>query len=85
MPHINVTKKLDKSKIKISEERKAAMRKIVDSYSEDFDVKMTVIQELIPLGSKAVAALSRSLSTTNCIEGVMSQLGSYNAPSKRVA
>jgi transposase-like protein len=31
------------------------MRKIVDSYSEDFDVKLSVIQELIPLGLKAVA------------------------------
>ena len=55
MPQVNVTKKRGKSKIKISEQRQAAMRKIVDSYSEDFDVKMTVIQELIPLGLKAVA------------------------------
>jgi hypothetical protein len=51
----NVTKKRGKSKIKIGEKREAAMRKIVDSYSENFDVKMTVIQELIPLGLKAVA------------------------------
>jgi transposase-like protein len=55
MPRYNVTKKRGKSKIKISEKREAAMRKIVDSYSEDFDVKLTVIQELIPLGLKAVA------------------------------
>lgn len=55
MPTNNVTKKRGKSKIKISEKREAAMRKIVDSYSEDFDVKMAVIQELIPLGLKAVA------------------------------
>lgn len=55
MPTYNVTKKRGKSKIKISEKREAAMRKIVDSYSEDFDVKMSVIQELIPLGLKAVA------------------------------
>lgn len=55
MPRNNVTKKRGKSKIKISEKREAAMRKIVDSYSEDFDVKMSVIQELIPLGLKAVA------------------------------
>lgn len=55
MPRYNVTKKRGKSKIKISEKREAAMRKIVDSYSEDFDVKMSVIQELIPLGLKAVA------------------------------
>src|SRR3990167_6696630 len=55
MPKYNVSKKRGKSKIKISEKREAAMRKIVDSYSEEFDVKMSVIQELIPLGLKAVA------------------------------
>jgi hypothetical protein len=55
MPTDNVAKKRGKAKIKISEKRKAAMERIVDSYSEDFDVKMTVIQELIPLGFKAVA------------------------------
>jgi transposase-like protein len=31
------------------------MQRIMDSYSEDFDVKMSVIQDLIPLGLKAVA------------------------------
>ncbi len=55
MPTNNVTKKRGKSKIKISEKREAAMQKIVDSYSEDFDIKMSVIAELIPLGLKAVA------------------------------
>ena len=55
MPVNNVTKKRGKSKIKISEKREAAMKKIADSYSEDFDVKLSVIQELIPLGLKAVA------------------------------
>ncbi len=55
MPKYNVTKKRGKSKIKISDKREAAMRKIVDSYSENFDVKMSIIQELIPLGLKAVA------------------------------
>ena len=55
MPMNNVTRKRGKSKIKISDKRKATMDKIVDSYSEDFDVKMSVIQELIPLGLKAVA------------------------------
>ena len=55
MPKYNVSKKRGKSKNKISEKREAAMRKIVDSYSEEFDVKMSVIQELIPLGLKAVA------------------------------
>ena len=55
MPKYNVTKKRGKSKIKISDKREAAMRKIADSYSEDFDIKMSIIQELIPLGLKAVA------------------------------
>ena len=31
------------------------MARLMDSYSEDFDIKMSVIQELIPLGLKAVA------------------------------
>jgi len=56
MPIGNIAKKRGKAKIKISSKREAAMQRIVDSYSEDFDVKMTVIQELIPLGLKAVAA-----------------------------
>lgn len=55
MPTNNVSRKRGKSKVKISDKRKAAMNKIVDSYSEDFDVKMSVIQELIPLGLKMVA------------------------------
>lgn len=55
MPTTNVTKKRGKSKFKISDKREAAMQKIVDSYSEDFDVKMSVIQELIPIGLKALA------------------------------
>lgn len=55
MPIGNIAKKRGKAKIKISSKREAAMQRIMDSYSEDFDVKMTVIQELIPLGLKAVA------------------------------
>jgi len=55
MPTNNVTRKRGKSKIKISDKRKAVMNKIVDGYSEDFDIKMSVIQELIPLGLKMVA------------------------------
>ncbi len=55
MPMYNVTKRRGKAKIKISAKRKAAMQRLMDSYSEEFDVKMTVIQELIPLGLKAVA------------------------------
>ena len=51
----NITRRRGKAKIKVEEKRKAVMRKMVDSYSEDFDVKMSVIQELIPLGLKAVS------------------------------
>lgn len=54
MPMNNVPKKRGRAKIKISDKRKAVMNKIMDSYSEDFDVKMSVIQTLIPLGLKAV-------------------------------
>ena len=31
------------------------MQKVMDGYSEDFEVKMSVIQDLIPLGLKALA------------------------------
>ena len=50
MPKFNVTKRRGKAKIKIADKRKAAMNKIIDSFSEDMDIKMKVIQELIPLG-----------------------------------
>jgi putative transposase len=55
MPIGNIAKKRGKAKVKIYTKREAAMKKLMDSYSEDFDVKLTVIQELIPLGLKAVA------------------------------
>ena len=55
MPIGNISKKRGKAKIKISSKREAAMQRLMDSYSEDFDVKMSVIQDLIPLGLKAVA------------------------------
>ena len=55
MPQYNVANKRGKSKVKISDKREAAMRRVVDSYSEDLDVKMAVIQELIPLALREVA------------------------------
>ena len=55
MPIGNIAKKRGKAKVKISTKRETAMKKLMDSYSEDVDVKMAVIQELIPLGLKAVA------------------------------
>jgi len=55
MPIGNVAKRRGKAKVKISDKREAAMQKIVDSYSKDFNIKMEMIQALIPLGLKAVA------------------------------
>lgn len=55
MPIFKVANRRGKAKIKISEKRKAAMNRILDGYSEDLNVKLSVIQELIPLGLKAVA------------------------------
>lgn len=51
----NVPKRRGKAKIKIAEKRKDVMNKIMNSYSETFDVKMAVIQELIPLGLQAIS------------------------------
>ena len=44
-----VANKRGKAKIKISKKRKAVMNKMMESYSEDFDVKMAVIQEFMVL------------------------------------
>jgi len=55
MPKFNVSKKRGKSKIKINDKRKAVMDRIVDAHSEELDIRISVIQELIPLGLKAVA------------------------------
>ena len=55
MPTFTVAKKRGKAKMKISEKRQAAMERLVDAYSEEVDVRMAVIQDLIPLGLKAVA------------------------------
>ncbi len=54
MPTHNASKKRGKSKVKISDKREAAMQRIVDSYSENFDVKLAVIRELIPLALREV-------------------------------
>lgn len=55
MPKFNLTKKRGKAKAKIADKRTAAMERIVDAYSEELDVRLAVIQDLIPLGLKAVA------------------------------
>lgn len=54
MPRYNVTKSRGKAKIKVSKKRQAVMNKILESYSEEQDTTIAVIQELIPLGLKAV-------------------------------
>src|SRR3989338_8358941 len=55
MPTCTVAKKRGKAKMKISEKRQAAMDRLVDAYSDEVDVRLSVIQDLIPLGLKAVA------------------------------
>jgi transposase-like protein len=55
MPEVTVAKRRGKAKFKIEAKRKAAMAKIIKSYSEEANTKLAVIQELIPLGLKAVA------------------------------
>ena len=55
MPKFNLAKKRGKAKTKISDKRQAAMDKIMAAHSEEFNIKLSVIQELIPLGLKAVA------------------------------
>ena len=55
MPMYNVAKRRGKAKIKMSTRREGAMRRLMDSYSEEFDVMMSVIQDLISLGIKSVA------------------------------
>jgi putative transposase len=54
MPVFTVAKTRGKAKMKISEKRQAVMERLVDTYSEDLDVRMSVIQDLIPLGLRAV-------------------------------
>ena len=39
MPKFNVTKRRGKAKIKIADKRKAAMSKIIDTFSEDLDIR----------------------------------------------
>lgn len=55
MPEFNLAKKRGRAKTKISDKRKAVMDRVVDAYSEEFDIQISVIQELIPLGLQAVA------------------------------
>ncbi len=77
MPRNNVSKKRGKAKVKISDKREAAMQRIMDSYSEDLDVKISVIQELIPLGLKAVTdELSNEV---RCLAGEKHSRGGDNS------
>lgn len=54
MPRHTLTKTRGKAKIKVSKKRQAVMNKILESYSEEQDTTIAVIQELIPLGLTAV-------------------------------
>ncbi len=51
----NLSKKRGKAKTKVAEKRKQLMNKMLDSRSEELDVKIAIIQELIPLGLERVA------------------------------
>jgi hypothetical protein len=56
MPAVfHLSKKRGKAKIKIAKKRTRLMDKVIDSYSDDQDVVVAAIQELIPLGLQAVA------------------------------
>ena len=55
MLKFNVTKRRGKAKKKVEDKRKGVMDKIKDNYSEEFDVRLAVIQELIPLGLHEVS------------------------------
>ncbi len=78
MPMNNVSKKRGRAKIKISDKRKGVMSKIMDSFSEEFDVKMSVLQELIPLGLKTVAEELQS--EFKRLTGPKHSRGTENAP-----
>ena len=45
-----LTKSRVKAKIKVVEKRQVVMNKIIESYNEEQDTAIAVIQELIPLG-----------------------------------
>jgi putative transposase len=55
MLRFNVSKRRGKAKIKVTDKRKGVMEKIAQNYSEEFDVQIAVIQELIPLGLHEVS------------------------------
>ena len=55
MPISNVAKRRGKAKIKMNVKREEAMKHLMDSYSGEFDVRISAIQELIPIGLQAVA------------------------------
>ena len=78
MLDLNVTKRRGRAKIKIADKRKGVMKKVMDSFSEEFDVKMSVIQELIPLGLSKVAEELQS--EFKRLTGPKHSRGTDNAP-----
>jgi putative transposase len=77
MPIGNVSKKRGKAKQKIGDKRSAVEQRILESYSEGFDIKMSVIQELIPLGLQAVAEALQN--EVKCLAGEKYSRGSSHA------
>ena len=57
MPALNgtVARKRGKAKMKLAAKREALMEKIAGAHGEDLDVKIALIQNLIPLGLEAVS------------------------------
>jgi putative transposase len=55
MLKFNVAKRRGKAKVKVEDKRKGVAAKMLDTYSEEFDVQIAVIQELIPLGLQEVS------------------------------
>jgi len=72
-----LSKKRGKAKIKISKKRAALMNTLMDSYSEEQDVIVSVIQELIPLGLQAVAKELQN--EVKALVGQRHQRGSENS------
>ena len=72
-----LSKKRGKAKVKVSKKRTELMNKLIDSYSEEQDVIVSVIQELIPLGLQTVAKELQN--EVKALVGQRHQRGSENS------
>jgi len=77
MLKINVAKRRGKAKTKVVDKRKGVMAKIGDNYSEEFDVQLAVIQELIPLGLHEVS--KRLQAEVRQLAGLKHERGTENS------